>query len=784
MAALHRAPLTPVPQPIETFDRSLRTSRRWLRRSLLATALAAALAPALAAAQECAPADYECRIDEQRYALCRVNRLLEFYVPGLPDASAREGSEATIDAEGFDLADRERITVEGDVEIGRADQLLRTQRLQYDSASGEYVVDTPVTYQDAGVLVAAQRGEGNIQAGTADFSGVRYQFLGSRGNGRAERVQILDPERSRMERMSFSTCDIDEPDWELRASRIDLDQETGVGKARNATLYFHDFPLLYLPYGEFPIDDRRKSGFLLPTIGSSNSGGFDFTLPYYLNLAPNYDMTLFPRIVGSRGYMLGAEFRYLFGPDHRGELFGTWLPDDKDYGDSRGYFEARHYSRLADQWWFDADIRQVSDDRYFEDFGDSLSIASTSLLPSRAGVYGRGRWWNAEVVLDAWKIVDPTVPPSAEPYRRLPRAVFDASEYIGLGLMAGVDSELVHFSKNEGSDSGTRLDVYPWLALPIERSGWFLRPELGWRQTEYEFDVANYGKRDESRGLPIFSLDSGLIFERETNLFGRDWLQTLEPRLFYLYVPYEDQSDIPVFDTQELTFGFGQLFRTNRFVGADRQADANQVTLAVTSRLIDDADGRERLTASFGQIRYFRPQRVQLGRNTAEADFAASAFVGEVGVRLSDDWYAAVGGQWNPETNATDVSSLRVQKQIGERGVVNFTYRHRRNSFRDETFVEQVDASALYALNERWRLVGRWNWSIKDAATLEALGGFEYESCCYAIRLLGRHYVRNTEGDRNNAIYLEIELKGLGSLGRRSEDLLRRAIVGYSRYGE
>jgi LPS-assembly protein len=747
-----------------------------------ATTLFLALPQPAAAQATCAPGDRDCLIEQRQYALCRVNRLLDFYVPGLGDPATRDGSEISVDGREFDVSDRSRIGIQGNVELRRADQLMRTEHIEYDSETGAYAVDSPMTYQDAGLLVSAGRGKGNLQDGTVDLADVRYQFLASRGNGRAGRVEILDPERSRLEQMSFSTCDLDDPDWELRARRIDIDQSTGVGKARGATLYFRGIPLLYTPYGEFPIDERRKSGLLLPTVGSSNSGGLDFTLPYYLNLAPNYDMTLLPRIVGSRGYMLGAEFRYLLPGNHRGQVFGTWLPDDKKYNDSRGYFELRHHSQLSERWWIDADIRQVSDDRYFEDFGDSLSIAATSLLPSRAGVYGRGSWWNAGLSVDAYKIVDPTVPGEFEPYRRLPRATFEASDDIGLGFVAGVDSELVHFSKNEGSNRGTRLDVYPYLALPIERSAWFLRPELGWRQTEYDFDFEQTSG-DASRGLPIFSVDSGLVFERETNWLGRDWLQTLEPRLFYLYVPYEDQSDIPVFDTQELTFGFGQLFRTNRFVGADRQGDANQATFAVSSRLIDAADGRERITASVGQIRYFRPQQVQLP-DRPETDFTGSAYVGELSLRLSDDWYASVGGQWNPETDQSDVSSLRLQKRLPGDGVVNFTYRYRRNTTNDDTFLEQLDAAVLYPLSERWRLIGRWNWSILDSTTLEAMGGFEFESCCYAIRLLGRHYVRNTEGDRNNALYLEIELKGLGSLGRKSEDLLRRAILGYSRYGE
>lgn len=753
-----------------------------LRRALLPAVAALLLAPAVAPAQDCLPGDIDCLEQARRFALCKVNRLLPFYRDDLGPASARDSAEILMDAERFDVSDRQRITLEGAVELRRADQFLSAGRLDYDSVLRQYRVPGPMTYQEDGLLLSAERGEGDLAAGTATMEGVRYQFLRGRGNGRAGRIEVLGPERARMESMSFSTCDIDSPDWELRARRIDIDQATGTGRARGATLRFLGVPLLYVPYGEFPIDDRRKTGLLYPTVGRSNTGGLDVTLPWYLNIAPNYDLTLYPRAISERGYMLGAEFRYLVAPGHRGRLFGTWLPDDKDYGDSRGYLEFDHHSRLGRQWWLDASIRQVSDDRYFEDLGDSLSIAATSILPSRAGIYGRGDLWNAALAFDVYKITDPTLPPGLEPFRRLPRITFDTRHDLPVGLVAGFDSELVRFTKNRGPQAGTRLDLYPYLALPVERAGWFIRPELGWRQTEYEYDLGQ-GSRSASRGLPVFSLDGGLVFERPLAWRGRDYLQTLEPRLYYLNVPYEDQSALPVFDTQELTFGFGQLFRPNRFVGADRQGDADQATVAVTSRLLEAADGRERASLSLGQIRYFRPQRVQLpGRPVLDA--SGSAYVGEVSVRLSDDWYASFGGQWNPETDRTDLSNLRLQKRFGERGVANFSYRYRRDSLQQRTFLEQLDLSGFYALNERWRLVGRWNWSMLDKTTLEGLGGVEYESCCYAIRLLARRYVRNTEGDRNNAVYLEIELKGLGNLGRKSEDVLRRAIVGYTRYGE
>lgn len=750
-----------------------------------------AVAPTTAAAEArtCAPGDADCQLDLRRYALCRSNRLLDFYVPGLGPASERDTTEASIEGARLDVSDRERIIIEGDVELQRADQLLRTGRIDYDSASGDYRTEQPLTYQDAGLLLSAQRGSGNLETDTTQLHGVRYQFLHTRGNGEAGQVQILDPDRSRMEQMSFSTCDPDDPDWQLRAASIDIDQSTGTGKARNATLYFRGVPLLYTPWGSFPIDDRRKSGLLLPSISRSRQGGIDITVPYYLNLAPNYDLTLSPRIIGSRGQMLGAEFRYLFGRNHRGRFFGTYMPDDDVHGDSRGYLEYQHHTRFNRNWRANVNIKQVSDDRYFEDFGDSLSLAATTVLPSRAGIYGRGSWWDASAMVEVQKITDPTLPNAREPYRRLPRLRFDAEDGIGLGLVAGIDSELVRFDRSHEPQQGTRSDLYPYLAWPVDRSGWFLRPELGWRQTDYRYDLGDGGgSRSRSRGLPIFSLDSGLIFERDTRLFGRDWLQTLEPRLFYLNVPYQDQSDLPIFDTQRLTFGITQLFQTNRFVGADRQGDANQATLAMTSRLFDGADGRERVSMTLGQIRYFRPQRVQLNPGTEAVDISGSAFVGEFNLALRDNLSLALGSQWNPETDRTDLSSARLQWRFRNHSVINATYRYRRN------YLEQVDLSGLWALNERWRLVGRWNVSLGDetnltgieqgSSTLEALAGIEFESCCYAIRLLGRHYVRNVEGERDNALYLEIELKGLGNLGRHSGDLLRRAIVGYTRYGD
>lgn len=723
------------------------------------------------------------RSDPATWALCRPNALLDIFLPGLPQDGERAAATTELSAERFDVSDAQEYLLEGGVEIRRADQFLGADTVRYATEAESYAAEGAVRYQDRGILVGAERAEGQLGDDTNTLQKVRYQLLDARGNGRAD-MAVVKGEISVLDRVTYTTCDPDTSGWELRASRVDLDQAEGVGTARHATLRLGRVPVLYLPYASFPIDERRRTGFLFPSIGSSQDSGIDVSAPYYVNLAPNYDLTLTPRILGRRGAMLGAEFRYL-GAAQRGEVSGTWLPSDDQTGTDRYSFGFQHFGVLNPQWNLQANINQVSDDRYFEDFGDSLTAASTSLLESTAGVYGRGVYWSASLSAQDWKITDPFLPAGFEPFRRLPRVLFAYDRPLRDWMVAGVRTEAVQFDHEE-RPGATRYDLYPYLAFPIERAAYFIRPELAYRHTGYELDrdyLATFPSRSPSRGTPIASLDAGLFFERGAQMFGKRMRQTLEPRLYYLRVPYENQDDLPLFDTQELTFGFAQLFRSNRFTGADRQVDANQATVALTTRLLEEASGRERLSASIGQIRYFDPQRVQLP-GVEVIDRAGSAFVGDLELALSDRWRVGLSQQWDPDSELSDLSALRAQYRWNHAGVLNFAYRFRRETsglLADRVALEQIDTSFVLPLNERWRLVGRWNYSLLDESTLEAMGGFEWESCCLAARVLGRHYVRNREGERNNGIYIELELKGLATLGRKSGELLERAILGYTR---
>ena len=708
------------------------------------------------------------------WSQCRQGPLFDFYVPPGADRVERRDAPARASADAFDVSDRRLFVLEGEVLLERADQRLQAQRLRYDTGQETFTAEGPVRYQDRDLLLQAAHAEGDLSADRTSLAGLDYQLLSARGNGAADSAELAG-ETSALAGVTYSTCDPGQRSWELAARELDLDHAEGVGRARGATLRLGSVPVLYLPWLSFPIDERRRSGFLYPAIGHSEDTGIDLRIPYYLNLAPNYDATLTARILGRRGVMLGTEFRYLT-PDHRGELEASWLPDDDLTGDDRGSLTFFHDGRLGPHWAVRANLNHVSDDRYFEDFGDSLAATSTSLLESRAGLYGRGRWWTASLQVQDWEVTDPFVDDLFEPFRRLPRALYETEVPLGTWLRAGLEAEAVAFDHEE-RPGGERVDLYPYLSAPVERAGWFLRPELGYRYTAYQLEralAADFPDRSPDRGTSVLSLDTGLIFERPLRFLGRPSLQTLEPRLYYLYVPYEDQSDLPVFDTQELTFGFAQLFRSNRFSGADRQTNANQATLAVSSRIYDEATGEERLALSAGQIRYFDPQRVQLpGRPVQDLD--GSAYVLDADLRLSRRWSLGVSQQWDPEDEVTDLSALRAQYRFASGGVANLAYRYRRGS------LEQLDGSWLLPVSARWRLVGRWNYSLRDEATIEAFAGVEYEGCCYALRVLGRHYIRNREGEKNNALYVELELKGLGSVGRRTGELLTRAILGYER---
>jgi len=742
-----------------------------------------------------------CPKPKDPYRTCKRNDLLDFYTPGLPPAGDRSQAPTDLIARKVTAPDRTHVQVEGDVELRKLDALLKADFLTYDSETTDYTATGNVRFQDHATLVAADSARGTTTPSSTSMDNARYQLLEQRGNGVAAKINQTDPDHSQAFNATYSTCDPSERQWEIRANELDMDQVEKEGYAHGATMVYGGVPFFWLPYMKFPLDNERESGFLFPKIGYSDRRGLVVGIPYYFNLAPNYDATLEPRVMTERGAMLAGQFRYL-STSSKLDFDFNYVPHDKEAGSEYDDYVATHPGTQAEEipgqrdfvhllgstafsanWGASVNINHVSDQFYLTDYGNSFITTATSLLPSSAYLNGHGDWWSASFGGDAWQVTDPSLSASVEPYRRLPRATFQGEHVLFGGFDAGINAEYANFQKTNALTGG-RLDAYPYLAFPVETAAYFIRPELGLRYTSYDLshleDYANtqpfaqpLTNSSPTRSTTIFNLDAGLTFERAAQYFGNDYTQTLEPRLYYLYVPYRNQNDLPILDTQLPTFDFPSLFRTNTFVGADRQTNANNLTAALTTRLIDNASGDQLLSASIGEIRYFSTQRVQLP-GYPEVDYSGSDYVGELNLRLNDRWGLRWDQQWNPNTHLTDLSGVGIERRFGTDGVVNVSYRFRRN------FLEQVDTTALVPINDRWSLVGRYYYSIMDHQLLEAFGGIEYDSCCVALRTLVRHFV-NVSGANtmDTAVFLELEFKGVGATGTRTENYLRRAMLGY-----
>lgn len=685
-------------------------------------------------------------------------------------------SEQPTDIEGDSLGGVKDKSIEyqGNVALTRGDQFIGTDKLTYDEETETYVAEGNVRYQDSGMRVVADRAEGNQSKDQHKIEDVRYQLVERRGNGVAESIQ-LDGAEGSMRRSTYTTCPPGDKRWELRAQQIDVNTDKGMGVARNATLRIGKVPVLYVPWFMFPIDDTRRTGLLYPSISNSDRNGFDYRQPIYLNLAPNYDATLVPRIMTNRGPSLGAEFRYL-NSRGAGTVAGMYMPDDDLRERDRGFFTYNAFQNLSSHWQARSNLTWISDTRYFEDFNNSLNGVSFSTAHSDIGLYGRGRYWNASLSADHWQLADFTLTEANLPYNRRPRLRFLWEEPFGGLLTAGLESEATQFV-HEVFDGGSRLDLKPYASLLFEGASWYVKPTLAYRYTAYQLDDAlgaKLGDKNPSRSLPITTVDAGLFFDRSFRRSDRDYLQTLEPRLFYLNAPYRNQDGLPRFDTAPLTFSWGQLFRDNRYSGADRQSDANQLTLALSSRLIRESDGLEKLAVSVGQIHYFRDSRVTVPGETA-VERGKSSWVADASWSPSDRWNIGASYQWDPKFRREDLASVRARYLLKGDGIVNIAYRYRRG------LIEQTDFSFLYPINPKWSIVGRYYYSIFDHKPLETIAGVQWESCCIAARLVARRYVENREGDLNNGILFEIELKGLGSAGQDTRRTLRRAILGYYR---
>ncbi|MCI0400970.1 MAG: LPS assembly protein LptD [Gammaproteobacteria bacterium] len=662
----------------------------------------------------------------------------------------------------------------GDVEVSRGAQQLRADSLIYDQQNETVKVTGDVKYWDEQVTLSAQHGHVELDQDTAEFEGVTYRLLDRHGRGQAVDVFLdQDAQIAKFEDVDYTTCLPEDNDWKLSVKKLKLDLNAEWGTARDVILKVKDIPVFYSPYVSFPISNKRKTGFLVPSFGNTNNSGFEVRTPFYWNIAPEMDATLTPRPMSRRGLMLMGEYRYLFRRGD-GQLDGQFLPSDNEFDNKNRYLIAfTHDQTFLDRGKLFLTYNKVSDDSYFSDFGNSLSLSSQRFLDRRADVSYEGDRWNALGRVQDFQTIDPTIPIEDRPYQRLPQLLFNAqTANRNKALNLNFAGEAVNFDR-EQSVTGGRFDFYPMLSYPMRTVGTFLVPKASLRFTQYALDRNLTFGDTPDRLIPYASLDSGVYLERDLTMQGRMFLQTLEPRLYYLYVPFQNQNDLPIFDTSNNDFSFEQLFRQDSFTGADRVENANQLALAVTTRFLHGASGEETARLSLGQLFFFRDRLVQVPGVPVQTD-PVSPFVADLVTQLPWDMRARGSLQWNPNNNVFDQGAFHLSYDPAGSRIINVAYRLRRS-----VDVEQTDVSAVWPVGVHWNVVGRWLYSLQDTRTLEVFGGVEYNSCCWGLRAIFRRFVNDVAGDNQIGFFIEIELKGLAGLGRQTTTFLRESIPGY-----
>ncbi|MCG6965095.1 MAG: LPS assembly protein LptD [Chromatiaceae bacterium] len=669
----------------------------------------------------------------------------------------------------------EQLTFSGNVELTQGEMRMQADQMVLNRATDEVHAKGNFLLIRPDVRLAGDAADYQLKTRQGRVEQASYRVPAMRARGDAERGELLGDGRSSYSNITFTTCAPGDVSWLLSANALELDQQEGMGIARHATLRFMNVPILYAPIFSFPIDDRRRSGLLLPSIGQSSNTGFDLSVPYYLNLAENYDLTLTPRLMSKRGLMLGGEFRFLT-ESTRGTLKADFLPDDREYGQDRGSASLYSVTQFNPQATANLRLNYVSDNDFFSDLGGDLAATSTTHLERAGELRFRSDNWDLLGRLQEYQTIDDAIPVRNRPYSRLPQLLLNLDDRDGIaGTAYQLDAEYVNFYR-ENSVRGHRVNLFPRLSLPMRDSWWFVEPKVGAHYTAYQLTDQRSGLDDAPSSLAgMFSMDSGLYFDRSTSYFGSDTIQTLEPRVYYLLASYTDQDDQPVFDTGIFDFNFDNLFRSNRFNGPDRFGDANQVTLALTSRMIGDESGVELLRGSIGQILYFEDREVTLPGETSRDD-STSAFVGEVAAELGGGWGTRAGLQWDPTdgNNGTiDQALAQITYRDRDRHTFNAAYRLR------DGVTEQTDLAFFWPVDENFTLIGRHNYSLQESRLLEALAGIEYGRCCWRIRALLRSYTDGTGDSHNLGFLFQLELNGLGRFGDRIDDTLKRGIYGY-----
>lgn len=742
--------------------------------------------------------------------------------------------------------------LEGDVEVQQKERIINAETAYiYRDPKTKKITKIEfvdgVRYLEPGRLMIAKRAMINPDTRAGTIEEVLYRFEMERHGarvgawGRASKVERFANQDYQLQNATYSTCAPTDKAWQIEAEEITLDHEQDSGVARNARLRIYDLPVLYAPYLTFPTSKKRKTGFLMPIFGTSNIGGFEYAQPYYLNLAPNYDATLIPHLYTKRGVMVGGQFRYLTH-SASGIFNGQILPNDYAFRNflNNNKLSYPQLSKVSSTRWsvqvldnrtllpdlnLGINFQQVSDDYFLQDFSSSLPVLTERQLLHEATLSYRIPHWFFRGMLQSYQTLRPIdATPILNPYQHLPQLtaygnydnLFLNSQFTFLGQF-----DLFKWNNNTYYvPQGPRLHLNPVLAFPARRPWGYLTPSIELVENYYQVSSDNYFSLNNSnplnfyifprwpllpsnatqlnRTIPRFSIDGGLYFDRSTLINGDTMMQTLEPRLYYLYVPYVNQTAVPVYDSGYMIFTTNQLFRNNRFSGFDRIGDANQLTYALTSRWLTADTGVERASLTIGQIAYFANRRVQLCQSSEGPCFDSPLTLGylpqNTGVsplathgmyRISPNWSFTGDYVWDMPKNRTNNANVNLRYQPGVNRIINLGYAYLTNGDITElnykrinaaannqieaNALDQITASYAWPLNDRWSSLGAYHYNISKGYEMASFLGVQYDTCCWGARLMGgRTFQSLTSLSRpkyNNNIYFQILLKGLGSVG-------------------
>ena len=708
---------------------------------------------------------------------CAVDPLAQF----MTLEGDREDEQLYVESD-LSVGDFTQTEFEGAVKLRYRDMHLQTPRLRYSPESGKAELPEGGVFSSPHLALRVAEGQYNANDDSGTFVRGEYVMKNEQGQialGAADNIQVdRDNQHGLFHNVTWTTCERASPTWNLQAKSLRVDNVEERAYAYDATFRIKDTPIFYLPYISFPVSDKRASGFLLPSAGSSSARGFEVSVPYYFNIAPNQDATVVLRPMSKRGLMMEGEYRYL-GENQNLEVQGTFLPSDMEgKHNHRWSTRLQHQYRFNEQWTADTLYQSVSDLNYFGDFKSPVRTYDDWYYERYFRIDGQTDYGNVLFRFQDFERVDSDVLPGSNPYSRLPQLRY-SNNWQADGWRIDLHSDFTRFYKKE-LGSANRFDNDISVAYRWDRPYGYLQPQASLSVSHYDFGSRDDSLRGEkiTRTLPTFSIDGKLEFERDFHWLGDSWSQTLEPRLFYLYTPYKDQSMLPLFDSAERDLSWEWLFARNRFSGADRIGDANQLTTAVTSRFFRNSDGQEKLNLSLGQIQYFADRKVRLYGNEAQREGKSELVVAG---KYNIDRHWSLGGIhfWDMDTGENRRSRTNLRYTLDSDRFVDLSHYYNRDDY------DQVSLSGVWRINERWRGFARQDYSFHASRAFNSVLGVEYDDCCWAWRLAGRHYRDSPEANEShNAVFLEFVFKGLGNMGSRSGSMLEKQINGFKRLPE